>query len=112
MDIKSPYTIGKYKININALETIALPPIEGALNSSKIIIIDEIGPMELFSNRFKDIVLGALDSPNRFIATIKLKGSGFIEKIKLRKDVIIFSIDLDNRDIVVRDILKQINIID
>ena len=79
VDVKSPYRVGKYKVDLDDFENIALPAMEGALSNSKPIIIDEIGPMELFSKRFKELVIKALDSPNPVIATIKLKGSKFID---------------------------------
>lgn len=104
IDIDSPYRVGKYKVNLPEFERIALPAIEDGLSSSKVIVIDEIGPMELFSQRFKEVLLEALDSPNQVIATIKLRGSKFIDKIKSRRDVAIFNLRLKNRS----DVLKEI----
>lgn len=100
VDVDSPYRVGKYKVDLDDFENIALPTIEDALNRCKAIIIDEIGPMELFSKKFEEMVLKALDSPNAVIATIKLKGSKFIDKIKSRSDVILFDIgQVDKKDI-------------
>ena len=107
VDIDSPFRIGKYKVNILEFERIALPAIENALVNSKVIIIDEIGPMELFSRKFKEVVLKALDSPNPVVATIKLKGAKFIDKVKSRSDVTIFDLRRDNREEVLNKILGQ-----
>ena len=105
IDIDSPCRIGKYKVNLPEFERVALPAVEGGLAKSKIIIIDEIGPMELFSQKFKDTVLKALDSPNQVIATIKQKGAKFIDKIKSRRDVTIFNLCSDNREEILNKIL-------
>jgi len=104
VDITSPYKVGKYKVNLEDFERVALPAIESAIASHQTIIIDEIGPMELFSKQFKEIVLKALDSPNQLIATIKLKGSNFIDTLKSRDDVVIYNLTFDNK----KEILEKI----
>ena len=81
---------------MQSFENIALPAVEEALAHAKTVIIDEIGPMELFSAKFKDVVLKALDSPNPVIATIKSKGSGFISRLKSRPDISLYTLTRDN----------------
>lgn len=107
VDTDSPYRIGKYKVNLAEFENIALAVLEHALATSRVIIIDEIGPMELFSQGFKDIVVKALDAPNQLIATIKQKGAKFVEKIKSRPDVTIFELQPDNRKKLLGEILSE-----
>lgn len=107
VDTDSPYRIGRYKVNLAEFENIALPVIERALATSKVVIIDEIGPMELFSQDFKDTVLKALDAPNQLIATIKQKGEKFVEKIKSRADVTIFTLQPDNQERLLGEILSE-----
>lgn len=109
IDIDSPYRVGRYRVNLPDLEKVALVAIEDALESSEIIIIDEIGPMELFSQRFKDLVLKSLDSSNHVIATIKSKGKRFIDKVKSRSDVMIFNLNSSNREDILRRILEAID---
>ncbi|MEA3489383.1 MAG: NTPase [Candidatus Omnitrophota bacterium] len=108
IDITSPCRVGKYKVDLANFEDVALPAIESAINDSRTVIIDEIGPMELFSAKFKKTVIKALDSPGNVIATIKLKGSGFIDAVKSRADVNIYTIDPDNRNSILEDILEII----
>ena len=59
-------------------------------------MIDEIGKMELFSQAFKDVVLKAFDSNKRVIGVIHRQDSEFLNSIKLRSDVLVFEVDLDN----------------
>lgn len=105
--IKSPYKVGRYKVDLEGFEKIALPAIENALNDSKTVIIDEIGPMELFSKKFKELVSKTLDSPHLVIATIKFKGSKFIDNIKSRGDVILFDLNQVDKKTVLREVLKN-----
>jgi len=88
--LKSPYKVGKYKVNIKDLEEIGVKSILNAINKGKVIVIDEIGKMELFSERFKRAVEEAINSKNVVLGTIKLAKDPFIEGIKNREDTIVF----------------------
>jgi len=43
--------------------------------------------MELFSNRFRNLVRDALNADRQVLATIALKDNGFIREIKQRLDI-------------------------
>jgi nucleoside-triphosphatase len=62
------------------------------------VVIDEIGKMECLSEQFRRLVMTLLDRNVTCIATIALRGTGFIESIKKRPDVTLFSIDRGSRD--------------
>lgn len=76
--------------------------------TGSIILIDEIGKMECFSERFKEVLLRCLNSEKKVIATIALKGSEWIEEIKKRKDIKLFEITQRNRDSLLAEILKEV----
>jgi nucleoside-triphosphatase len=95
-DIVSPYHIRRYGVDIHNIETIAVPSI--IPHSKTIIILDEIGKMECFSETFKDVAIKVLDSPNIVIGTITLGGDEFIQGIKQRDDIEIHEVTLENRD--------------
>lgn len=84
VDIKSPYRVGKYKVNIKDFEPMAINILEQALKDDEaVVIIDEIGKMELFSPKFKQLVLELLNSPKTVIFTIKSDWArDWIAKIK------------------------------
>ena len=48
-------TVGKYHVDVEAIDRI-VTKVESSLASAHFIFIDEIGKMELFSNRFKELV--------------------------------------------------------
>ena len=109
VDIQSPYRVGKYKVDLEDFERIVLPVIEGALKDTRVIIIDEIGPMELYSRKFEELILKALDSPNSVIATIKQKSTPFTRALKKRKDVAMYVLGHDNRKEVEEKILESLD---
>ncbi len=96
--LKSPYRVGKYGVNITDLETIAIPAIQPSGNSESIIIIDEIGKMECFSKLFVEALYYALDSDNRVLGVIKKRGDRLVNSIKQRDDVELVEVTLKNRD--------------
>jgi nucleoside-triphosphatase len=95
--IKSKARVGKYGVNLKDLDEIAVPSIIPA-RPDQIIVIDEIGKMECFSALFKETLLQALDSPNKVIGSIALKGGEFIQAVKNRPDVELFLVSEENRD--------------
>jgi nucleoside-triphosphatase len=106
-DIKSNFHIRRYGVSIDNIETIAVPSIAPINNN--IIILDEIGKMECFSEAFKKAVVNALDSPNIIIGTIAFGGDEFIQGIKNRKDIEILEVTLDNRNTLPYLILEKIS---
>lgn len=62
--------IGKYRVNIEGFENVALPALDFALNKCDIICIDELGRMEFFSRRFIQKVDEAVKSDKPLIAAV------------------------------------------
>ena len=107
VDIKSPYRVGKYKVDVKSFEAfLETIPLLGP--SVSVIIIDEIGKMECFSELFRHLVRQVLDSDKAVLATIALKGDGFIERIKKREDVHLVELVESRREILMEEIVREI----
>ena len=107
VEIKSPYRVGKYKVDVKGFE-VFLDSIAFFAPETKFIIIDEIGKMECLSLEFKRLIKEILNSEKMIIATIAFKGSGLIEEIKKRNDVRLFKITEKNRDYLLSEILSYL----
>jgi len=107
VNIRSPYRVGKYGVDIAAFESYLDT---GSLKvcTAGLFIIDEIGKMECYSSKFIRNVIELLDSDKRVLATIAQKGSGPIEAIKRRGDVRLIEVTLRNRDSLAADIADLI----
>ncbi len=105
---RSRVRVGKYGVNIDELDRIAVPAMTPS-RPDQIVIIDEIGKMECFSPRFRETLMKILDSPNPVIGSIAQKGSSFVEKIKERKDVLLVTVSEENRDSLVSFLRGQIS---
>lgn len=104
VNIDSKYRVSKYGVDLKSLEEIGVKSILNAIKEKEVIVIDEIGKMELFSKKFKEAVLYALDSNKKLLATIMLKPNPFADKIKKRKDTKIFYLTKENREKVKEEI--------
>lgn len=109
VDLKSPYKVGKYAVDIKGFEDFldAIPFFE---LFTSIIIIDEIGKMECLSKEFRKLLADVLGSKKIVVATIALKGGGIIEKIKKRNDVKLFDMTLSNRGSLLDEISREVRI--
>ena len=104
--MSSPYHLGSYGVNLKDLGSIGCEAIEKALSSGHIIIVDEIGKMELFSKKFRKVLCQALDSPHKVLATIMERRNEFADRIKGREDIIILKVSKMNFETAYQDVIK------
>ena len=62
--------VSRYRVNMDDLERFTELALENISQESDVVIIDEIGTMELFSDRFKDAVEKLLKSDKSVIAVL------------------------------------------
>lgn len=105
-DIRSEFHIRRYGVSIENIENIAAPSI--APCKGTVIILDEIGKMECFSEVFRNAALEALASPNIVVGTITFGGDDFILGIKDRKDIEIHEVTPENRDLLPDMIINKV----
>jgi nucleoside-triphosphatase len=92
-------TVGKYQVNLLDIERIGVAAIRDAVNIKDVIIIDEIGPMELKSKEFVAVVELALASEKCLIGTIhRLSTHALINSIKSNVNCRLVEVNLRNRD--------------
>ena len=95
--IKSTFRVGKYRVNLEDLDQIAVPSMLPS-TPDQIVVVDEIGKMECFSPLFKETLIQVLSSANLVIGSVAIKGDRFIQSIKKRDDVSLVSITEKTRD--------------
>jgi nucleoside-triphosphatase len=91
--------VGRYRVNIEDLNTVGAQVISYAVEKCDIIAIDEVGPMELFSEKFKEVVHRSLDSRKLVIAVVHWKAKdALIREAKSRQDSETTVVTIENRD--------------
>ena len=68
--IRSPYRVGRYGVDVEGFEAVALPALRYAEESCEVICIDEIGRMELYSKAFEEAVKRILEGVKPVIAVV------------------------------------------
>jgi len=109
VDIKGLPRVGKYGVDVAALDRIGTNSIQHALATGCIVIIDEIGPMECHSDAFCAAVLAALASESVVLGTIAKRSAPFSDAIKHRPDVALVSITPQNRDALVDHVVALVH---
>lgn len=109
VDTKGPHRVGKYGVNIAAIESVAVPALREAIRQQRLVIIDEIGKMELFSAAFREAVSEALNSSCRILATIMLRPNPFADSVKGHPEASLLLVTKENRRQVVQEILCWLN---
>jgi nucleoside-triphosphatase len=107
-NFKSRYKVGEYGVGVYTLNRIGVKEIQMCLMEKKVIVIDEIGKMELLSPQFQAVVEKALDADNPVLGTITLARHPFAQKVKARDDVTIIEVTKENRDEVFKSLAKDL----
>jgi nucleoside-triphosphatase len=98
VDQKTGPQIGKYRVNLSDLEKIGVKAIIEATQKNDVVVIDEIGPMELFSGKFKQAVNEAIESNKVVLAVVHAKVKDpLITEVKRMENAELFTITLANR---------------
>ncbi|MBS7624934.1 NTPase [Candidatus Bathyarchaeota archaeon] len=101
--------VGKYRVHLGDLERVGVGAIVRACKISDLVVVDEVGPMELYSKAFKEAVLMALDGNKPLLGTIHYRAeNSFVERIRKRGDIEIIVVTHNNRDALPRLISERI----
>lgn len=93
--IGGPVRVGKYGVDLGEFERVALPSL-GDPAAGGVVVIDELGKMELASGAFRGAVRRLLDSPCSFVATVHVHRHPFTDTLKRQIEVV--RLDAGNRD--------------
>ena len=108
VDQKCGPQVGKYHVNLEDLENIGAAAIMEAVEKCAVVAIDEIGPMELFSQKFKQAVKAALESQKPVLAVVHAKAKApLINEAKQRENAQIYTVTFSNREGLPQDLKKQ-----
>lgn len=107
----SKHLVGSYGVNVRYFEELAIPILEKALREKdRVVVIDEIGKMELFSKPFRDLVRRIIYDPRlKVIATIPIRDvHPLVAEIRRIPGAVLIELTKENRDFMDEEILKLI----
>jgi len=106
INISSPYQVSKYRIDIESLNRIGVSAIHQALQECDLVVIDEIGKMELLSPQFREVMLRAINNGKKVLGTIMLSSHPLADEVKRHPEVKVLLVISSNRNQVLKEISK------
>ena len=105
---KSGPSVGKYRVNLEDLDNIGANAIVSAAENFDIVVIDEIGPMELFSEKFREAVRKAVEGGKLVVGVVHWKARDrLIDEVKKREDIEIIVVTYENRNKLHQTIIEK-----
>jgi nucleoside-triphosphatase len=83
--LPGPPRVGRYGVDLGALERIALPELRR--RDADVVLVDELGKMELASPAFREAVLELFESRRMVLATVHVFRHPFSDALKARSGV-------------------------
>ena len=83
----SRYRVSKYGVDIESLDRVGVSALHNAAKQCDLVVVDEIGKMELFSANFRETVLQIIGSGKRVLGTIMLNSHPWADAIKRQPQV-------------------------
>ena len=98
--------LGKYRVHLDDLDLIGAQAVENALGCD-LIVVDEVGPMELSSHRFVLAVEKAIASPKPMLVVLHQWSNHRLAK-KIRGSFRVLTVTWENRDSLADEIAKAL----
>ena len=86
VSLPGPPRVGRYGVDLDAFEHVALPALDDARRAD-VVVLDELGKMELASNQFCEAVLELFDANVPVAATVHIFRHPFTDALKARPEV-------------------------
>jgi nucleoside-triphosphatase len=90
--------VGRYGVDVGAIERVGVAALRRAMQEERIVVVDEIGKMELFCGPFKEAVLQAMGGPCAVVATAMARPNPWVDGLKAMPNVTIWEVTVENRD--------------
>jgi nucleoside-triphosphatase len=109
VDIKGRFKVGKYGVDVADFEKAVVPFLDTEQTDAELFVIDEIGKMECFSEKFVATTRGLFASDKSILATVARKGAGLIPEVKNYPGTQLFKLTRENRDKTIDEILQLLS---
>jgi len=90
--------VSRYGVDVEAIERVGVTALRRAMREGRVVVVDEIGKMELFCGPFKEVVLQAVGGPYTVVATAMAKTNPWVDALKALPNVVVWEVTVRNRD--------------
>jgi nucleoside-triphosphatase len=81
-DFNKRFRVGKYGVDVDSLDRVGVSALRRAAEQCDLVVIDEIGKMELFSTKFREVVAEIIGGGKRVLGTIMVHSNPWADAIK------------------------------
>ena len=111
VNVEDGHRVGKYKVDLKGLEGVGVTAIDNGLERQDVdlVVIDELGPMELSSKKFREAARKALTASKPSLGTVHFRLRKQISEILILKQIpLILELTHENRVEQIRTITEKI----
>jgi nucleoside-triphosphatase len=106
-DLKSRVRSGSYGVNLAALEDLGIRALTDARQNADVVVIDEVGKMEVESEAFTKAVVDTLDQDKSIIMTLHKKSRNpLLQDIRRRDELRLLEVTPVNKNLLAFKIVK------
>lgn len=103
--------VGRYGVDLASFERLGVSALETGLEDrAPVLVVDEIGKMELFSSRFVE-TLGHVFDPaatHAVLGTLMLGRNRHVDELRRRPDIRVVSVTAENRDRLPSELIAEL----
>jgi nucleoside-triphosphatase len=107
VDIRGGPRVGRYGVSLQDLETIVVPALVSA-RDGEVVLVDELGKMELASPAFSQAVAALFDRPVPIVATVQTSRHPFTDELRRRAGTEVIRLTAANRERVPDDVAARL----
>jgi len=104
------WRVGRYVVDVASFEGIGVRALREAMGRQGLIVIDEIGKMEMCSNAFREAVAEVMGSSRDLLATVPARRHPFVDALRARADVTVLELTASSRDALPARILEMLGL--
>jgi len=102
------WTGGRMDVRLETFETGGVRALQRAIGGADLIVLDELGWMEIEAPKFQRHVFAALDSPTRVLGVVRSRENPFLDAVRAHPRVEVLPVTLENRDGLVEVVVQRL----
>lgn len=103
--------VGRYGVDLTSFERLAVSALEAGLQErSRVLVIDEIGKMELLSSQFVELLAPVFDpqTPQAVLGTVMRGRHRYVDSLRRGPGVRVVAVTVENRDLLPRQLSAEL----
>jgi nucleoside-triphosphatase len=109
VELPGPPRVGRYGVELDAFEALALPAMKPP-GAEQVVLVDELGKMELASKRFREATLALFDHPVPIVASVQTSAHPFTARLKALAEVDTLPVTAANRDRLPGELARRLGV--